>query len=144
MKPWGPVAAAALALSPLLVVHPLRIQGRSMEPALRAGELRWVLRAWAAAAPSRGEVWVVETPEGSVVKRVAALPGERIELRDGDVFVDGRRLEPAAGVTLERQDRAWLCGEGTFVLGDNRPASRDSRVWGPLPSAAFKARVLGD
>ena len=142
MKPWIPIVAFALALSPLLVVHPLRIEGRSMEPAMREGELRLALRSWAATAPRRGEVWVVDSPDGIVVKRVVALPGERIEIKDGDVHVDGRRLDPPDGARLERQDGAWLCVDSIFVIGDNRPVSRDSRVWGALPRTAFKARVL--
>ncbi len=144
MKPWIPLAAAALALAPLAVVHPLRVQGRSMEPALHHGELRLVLRAWAAGPPRRGQVWVVAGPEGSAVKRVVGLPGERVELADGDLRIDGRRLDPPAGARLERQDGAWSCGVGYFLLGDNRPASRDSRAWGPLPKSAFRGRVLGE
>lgn len=143
MKPWIPLAAFALALLPLAVAHPLRIQGRSMEPALKDGELRLALRAWAAAPPRAGEVWVVDSPDGTAVKRVAALPGERIELRDGDLYVGGRRNQPPEGARLERQDGAWDNRDGIFVLGDNRPASRDSRTWGSLPRSAFRARVLG-
>lgn len=144
MKPWVPIAALVLALSPLAWVHPLRIRGSSMEPTLSSGDLRWVLRAWTAGRPNRGEVWEVDTPEGPAVKRVVGLPGERVEIRDGDVWVDGRRLEPPAGARLERQDGAWSCAGGYFVLGDNRPASRDSRAWGPLAGTAFRARVLGE
>jgi len=140
---WVPAAALALALSPLAVLHPFQVRGRSMEPLLKDGELRFALRAWAAGPPRRGELWLVEGPEGPAVKRIAALPGERLELRDGDFFVDGRRIPPPEGATLERQDGAWACGEGCFLLGDNRPASRDSRAWGPLPRAALRARVLG-
>lgn len=144
MKPWVPVAAVALALLPLLVVHPLRIEGRSMEPALKEGELRLALRAWAAGAPGRGERWVVDSPQGPAVKRVVALPGERVEFMDGDLSVDGRRAEPPEGARLERQDGAWSCAGGYFLLGDNRPASQDSRVWGPMPRTAFRARLLGE
>jgi signal peptidase I len=143
MKPWIPILAMALALAPLLLVHPLRIEGHSMEPALKQGELRLALRAWAAGPPGRGELWVVASPQGPAVKRVAALPGEQVELRDGDLLVNGRRAEPPAGARLERHDGAWTCTGGYFLLGDNRPVSQDSRVWGPLPRTAFRARVLG-
>jgi signal peptidase I len=142
MKFWVPVAAVALALSPLLVVHPLRIHGRSMEPALKEGDLRLALRGWAAGAPRRNELWVVDSPQGPAVKRVAALPGERVELKDGDLLVDGRRASPPEGARLERQDGVWFCADGYFLLGDNRPASQDSRAWGPLPRSAFRTRIM--
>ena len=143
MKPWIPAAALLLALSPLAFVHPLRIRGRSMEPTLKDGDLRFALRAWVAGAPRRGELWLVEGPEGPAVKRVAGLPGERVDLADGDLRIDGRRLAPEEGTRLERQDGSWSCGQGYFVLGDHRPQSRDSRAWGPLPRSAFRGRLLG-
>lgn len=143
MKPWIPLAALVLALSPLAWVHPLWIHGHSMEPALKSGDLGWALRSWTAGTPNRGELWVVDSSDGPAVKRVVGLPGEQVVIKDGDVWVDGRRIEPPAGARLERQDGAWSCSGGYFVLGDNRPASRDSRTWGPLPRAAFRARLLG-
>lgn len=144
MKPWIPVAALALALSPLSVIHPVRVRGRSMEPALRDGELRFALRAWIAGAPRRGQVWVVEGPEGASVKRVVGLPGERLDQVRGDLRLRGRPLEEPYVAFTERADGGpWACGEGFLVLGDNRPASRDGRAWGPLPRRAFQDRLLG-
>ena len=143
MKAWVPAAAILLALAPLAVVHPFRVQGRSMEPTLKDGEVRLALRAWAAGAPRRGEVWLLDGPEGPAVKRVAGLPGEQVEIRDGDLLVDGRRIPPPESARLERQEGSWACGAGCFLLGDNRPASRDCRTWGPLPIRVLRARVLG-
>ncbi len=114
-----------------------------MAPALQDGEVRLALRAWAAGPPRRGQVWLVAGPEGPAVKRLAGLPGEAVALQDGDLLVDGRRIPPPEGARLERQDGAWAGGGGCFLLGDNRPASRDSRSWGPLPAEALRARVLG-
>ena len=143
MKPWIPVAALALALSPLAVVHPVRVAGRSMEPALRSGDLRWVLRAWASHAPKRGEVWVVEGPDGEAVKRVLGLPGETVAWEGPDLRVDGRTLDEPWVVHPERGgDGTQACGDGYLMLGDNRPASRDGREWGPLPLGALRGRVL--
>lgn len=144
MKPWIPIVALGLALSPLAILHPLRVQGRSMEPTLRNGRMCWVLRGWASGAPSRGQVWVVEGPEGPSLKRVLALPGESLELRDGDLFRQGIRLEEPYVQHLERDDAGpWQAGQGYLVLGDNRPLSRDSRAWGSLDGGAFRGRVLG-
>ncbi|WP_306591247.1 signal peptidase I [Geothrix sp. 21YS21S-4] len=144
MRPWLPVAAVALTLSPLVAVHPVRIEGRSMEPVLRGGDLRWAVRAWAAPSPKRGEVWVVEGPSGSSIKRVIGLPGEVVAWNGPDLWIGDRRLDEPWVVHPERSGEGrQACGEGYLVLGDNRPDSRDGRAWGSLPKAALKARLLG-
>ena len=143
MKPWIPLAALALALSPLAVVHPVRVAGRSMEPCLHSGDLRWALRAWASHAPRRGEVWVVAGPAGPVVKRIVGLPGETVAWQGPDLRVDGRTLEEPWVLHPERSGQGQLaCGSGYLVLGDNRPASEDGRAWGALPGTALQGRVL--
>jgi signal peptidase I len=135
--------ALALALSPLLVVRPVIVSGPSMAPTFQDGELRLALRAWIASAPRRGEVWVVEGPAGSALKRVVGLPGERVELHGPHLRVDGRPIEEPWVRFAESQDQGpWSCGKGYLVMGDNRPASVDGRAWGALPPGAFLARVL--
>jgi signal peptidase I len=144
MRPWLPLAALVLALSPLLVVHPLRVSGRSMEPALRDGEVRWALRAWASHAPQRGEVWLVQGPQGPSVKRVLGLPGEAVTWRGADLWVNGQRLdEPWVTLPERIGEGRQSCDRGYLVLGDNRPASQDGRSWGPLPAKAMRGRILG-
>lgn len=144
MKGWMPLLALGVALLPFTVVHPVRVQGRSMEPSLRTGEVCWVLRRWAAGLPGRGEVWLVESLDGVSLKRVMGLPGESLEQRNGDLFKLGRRVEESYVEYLEKQSAGpWSAGGGYLVLGDNRPESRDSRTWGALPREAFRGRVLG-
>jgi signal peptidase I len=136
-------AALALALSPLLAVHPVTIQGRSMEPLLKGGQHRWVLRAWCAGRPAAREVWLVATPTGPAVKRIVALPGSRVELQDGHLRVDSQPIEEPYVVRGERASGGpWATGAGYFLLGDNRPDSHDSRAWGPVPAASLQGRVL--
>lgn len=142
-RPWVPVAALALALSPLLVVHPVRVSGQSMEPALRNGDLRLALWGWISPSPKRGQVWLVEGPYGPSVKRVLGLPGETAEWQGPDLWIDGRRLEEPWVLHPEPGGRGRAaCGEGYLVLGDNRPESQDGRSWGPLPAKALRGRVL--
>lgn len=143
MKPWIPLAALALALAPLAVVHPLRVAGHSMEPALRDGDLRWVLRAWASHSPRLGEVWVVAGPQGTSVKRVLGLPGQTVAWDGPDLWVDGRRLDEPWVVHPDRGGEGRrACGPGYLVLGDNRPESQDGRAWGPVPASAMRGRIL--
>jgi signal peptidase I len=144
VKAWVPLLALSLALSPLAVVHPLRVSGASMEPTLRDASPRWALRSWVAGAPQRGEVWLVAGPDGPSVKRVVGLPGDTLEQVGGELRLGGRRLEEPFVTSGEQGDGGpWVCGEGYLVAGDNRPRSRDGRAWGPLPRAAFRSRILG-
>ncbi len=143
MRPWIPLAAVILAMAPLTIVHPVRVAGRSMEPALRGGDLRWTLRAWASHAPRRGEVWIVAGPQGPSVKRVIGLPGDRVTWQGPDVWVNGQRLDEPWVTQPERSGSGTLtCGEGYLVLGDNRPESQDGRTWGAIASSALRGRVL--
>ena len=144
VKGWIPILSLGLALSPLAIVHPVRVHGRSMEPALRTGQVRWILRGWAAGRPARHQVWLVDTLDGPSIKRVLALPGENLEIREGEFFNAGRRLEEPYVRYAERGGGGpWEADGGYLLVGDNRPESRDSRSWGPLPRTAFCGRVLG-
>jgi signal peptidase I len=143
MKPWVPASAIALAILPLAFVHPLKVAGQSMEPALKAGSVCLAVRAWCAGAPHRGEVWLIDGPDGPAIKRVVGLPGERLEQRDGEMYLNGQRLQEPF---LQRFDQGnggpWETGRGFLVLGDNRRESRDGRVWGPLLRSAFRSKVV--
>lgn len=140
---WPYGLGLLIALAPLAVLHPVRIEGHSMEPGLRDGQVAWAFRAWCAGAPARGQVWIVEGPQGPAVKRVLGLPGETLRERGGDLWVGSARLEEPYVARVDAMDGGpWPCGDGYLVLGDNRPDSEDGRVWGPLPKRALKDRIL--
>ena len=69
-----PLAALALALAPLAVVRPVRVAGESMAPALKPGQVRWLLRSWAAGDPERFQVWLVDSPDGPAPRRAGPPP----------------------------------------------------------------------
>ncbi|MEN9279418.1 MAG: signal peptidase I, partial [Gloeomargarita sp. DG_1_4_bins_134] len=82
-------------------------------------------------------------PENVLIKRVVALPGETVEVRDGQVWVNGVPLpEP---YRAEAADYAWgpavVPAGCVFVLGDNRNASNDSHVWGFLDERLILGRA---
>ena len=82
------------------------------------------------------------------MKRIIGLPGETIHERAGFVFVDGHKLaEPYARSRLPdlagtKSFHLQVAGARYFVLGDNRPASCDSRIWGTLRRANIIGRAL--
>ena len=140
---WTLGSALTLALVPMAFLHPVRVAGRSMEPGLEDGSVRLALRSWCSGAPVPGQVWLIRTPEGVAVKRLAGLPGDRLEIRAGVLWVNGVRAEePRALPDPRATEGPWADGPGYFLLGDNRPASLDSRAWGPLPAGNLLGRVL--
>jgi signal peptidase I len=125
------------------------VQGRSMAPTLEDGD-RFLLNrlSFLAGTPKRGDLVVLHDPgHGDLaVKRIVGLPGERIEIKEGVVFVNGRRLREiylAIGTeTLLPQGREAVLSLGAeeyFVLGDNREQSEDSRAYG----AIGRERIVG-
>ena len=103
----------------------------------------------------RGDVVLFEMPQpaaesacntsGKNIKRVVGLPGEKVEERDGYIYVDGKRLsEPYVKPGhRDHQSGAWRVQQGRyFLMGDNRPMSCDSRRWGAVPRAELLGRVV--
>jgi signal peptidase I len=154
------LAALGLLMAGLVFEH-FWVPTPSMAATLTPGDHVLVDRlAYRVKAPQRGDVVVFHPPgqEAVYIKRIIGVPGDTISLRDGAVYVNGRRLdEPyvkeSAGA-LERTDpwssdatASWslitpyvVPAGNYFVMGDNRTDSDDSRDWGPVPRAA----ILGE
>ncbi len=125
-----------------------RVYGQSMEPNLHSDERLVVEKlSYRFHGPRRGDIVVLRDPSGGpelLIKRVIGLPGERVTVADGRVYIDGVPLdEPYLSQPTLGTSRTWLIPPLTvFVMGDNRSASRDSRVFGPVPLDQIIGRVL--
>ncbi|RME39520.1 MAG: signal peptidase I [Thermoflexia bacterium] len=131
-----------LALAIYLVINTLTgrfyVRGSSMEPSLHNGQYLIVSKiSYLFGEPQRGDIVVFVSPNNGkedYVKRIIGLPGERVEIRDGAVWINGYRLEEPYLSSATPYTGAWVLGpDEYFVLGDNRPNSSDSHTWGPLP-----------
>jgi signal peptidase I len=139
------VALLVLVLVRLFVAEPLRVDGASMAPTLRSGDVVLVQRL---GSVHTGQLLVLHDPQdGSlVVKRVVALDGQTVEIRDAYLYVDGVEVDEPY-VDHSRIDGVYFgpvtvpAGE-VFVLGDSRDGSIDSRVFGPVSVSAVVGRVL--
>ncbi len=119
-----------------------RVKGRSMEPGLRAGDLVVVWGGNDARELRRWDVVVFSHPsveDRLMLKRVTALPGERVGLVEGRMIVDAGGNEWEGDEVWELE---WALGEDEwFVLGDNPESSLDSRRLGPIRGAWIRGRV---
>lgn len=137
---------AILALH-LFVLQISVVRGHSMEPSLLDGDRLVVDRiAYAVSEVARFDVVVLRYPaDPSVdfVKRVVGLPGDRVALSDGRLYLNGVVAEEAfLHVPDHASMQETVVPEGSyFVLGDNRPISCDSREFGLVPATHMKGKV---
>jgi signal peptidase I len=152
------IAVGAVLAIKAWVVNPYRIPSSSMEPTLHcaapevgceAGTSDRVLAnrfVYRFTDPERGDIVVFQTPPeadqlcpgpgGVFVKRLLGLPGDTLEIREGQLFVNGEPLpEPYVyGGDVGDDFGPVTVREGTyFMMGDNRFQSCDSREWGAVP-----------
>ena len=132
------------------VLQSVKVVGRSMVPTLFDSQ-HYLLNRWIYHfhAPRHSDIVVLRDPSdnGFSVKRVIATPGDSLYIKDGDVYVNGCKLNEnylAPGTPTftdsKYRDQLILCGKDQFyVLGDNRLNSIDSRVYGPVP----RGNILG-
>lgn len=132
------------------------IPSPSMEPTLLVGDRLLIDKlSYYFRGPSRGEIIVFEPPEGllrlrpdmqdAFIKRTIGLPGDRVEIQNGKVYINGQALnEPYIAVPPSYTLRAVTVPAGSyFVLGDNRNNSFDSHIWGYVPRGLILGRAFG-
>lgn len=138
---------AGVALFFTLLLGVSRVDGSSMEPTLRDGQP--VLYSRVCFRFNRGDVVCVRMPSGeNYVKRIAALEGDVVDLRDGVLYINGAAEDnpnaqganrPQAGIV----SYPYTVGEDmVFLLGDNRESSQDSRAFGAMPLSSIRGKIL--
>ena len=145
------------------IAEPIRVDGDSMVPTLMHNEDMLVEKmSYWFSDPQRGDIIICYYPgyTESCVKRVIGLPGETIELKKGELYVNGEHVEQQFDMTPNETDFGpFTVPEGHyFVMGDNRNNSKDSRspmvgalerkmIKGHVRCVVFplnKARILGE
>lgn len=138
------LAAAVFLVIYVFFFRPFQVNGDSMYPNFTDREyILTNIIALNFEKPKKSEVIVFKAPqdpEKDFIKRVIATPGDKIYIKDGSVFLNGKKLNESnyllsdvktyGGSFLKEGQAVTVPQESFFVLGDNRSYSSDSREWG--------------
>ena len=132
------------------IVEAFWIPSESMVPTLEVGDRVLVNKfIYRFTEPKRGDVIVfksVDNPNEDLIKRVVGLPGDKIAVRDGTLFVNGEaQKEPYVNKAVP--DSSFYAPtkvpkDNLFMMGDNRTNSADSRYFGPLPEKNIEGEAF--
>lgn len=134
----------------LFVYQPVKVEGGSMEPGLQDQERIFINKlAYRLESIERGDIIVFRYPRDprkSFIKRVIGLPGDRVRVSDGHVYLNGH-LTPEPYVPEEFLDsRSYpevrVPADSYFVLGDHRSMSNDSREFGPVARSYIYGKAV--
>jgi len=129
------------------VVQAFKIPTGSMKPTLNENNRIFVNKyIYRFTSPQRGDIVVFKYPEDTkkdFIKRLVAVGGETVEIKDGSIFINGKAIdEPTTIKSIYYYNRGEYGGTGQkiavpkdyyYMLGDNSGSSRDSRYWGFVP-----------
>jgi signal peptidase I len=153
IRVWTRDLLIAIGLALVIIVflyQPVKVEGTSMAPLLSDQERIFINKfVYRFEAIHRGDVVVFWYPldrSKSFIKRVIALPGETVTIRQGVVSVNGV-VVPEPYVPPQYEDVSdfgptRVPADSYFVMGDHRISSNDSRVFGPVPSQFIYGRAV--
>ena len=159
---WEMVRVAIISLAIILpvryfLIQPFYVKGASMEPNFYDHEYLIIDEiSYRLHTPKRGDIVVFRyplNPQEYFIKRIIGLPGEKVEIKDGEVRIINK--EHPDGIVVDEpyltagtrsystdEDPVALSDKEYFVMGDNRNASKDSRSFGPVNQSFLTGKVL--
>src|SRR3990172_4245143 len=141
---WIKDILLVIVISFVMVVflyQPVKVEGTSMQPELLDQERIFVNKfVYNFETIHRGDIvvfWYPKDPSKSFIKRVVGVPGDVVQIKEGQVYINGQLLEeryvPTGYQDLDSYAPLRVKDGYYYVLGDHRNASNDSRSWGLVP-----------
>ena len=143
------IAVVLALLIKFFLGTPTVVKQESMNPTLHPNDRLIISRLIRTTKkmPNKGDIVTFEAPKTSYIKRVIALPGDYVELKDEKVFINGEELhEEYLGSGVKTKTMGMLTSftvpEGyVFCMGDNRDKSKDCRSFGCIPQNKIESKV---
>src|SRR5881394_488820 len=134
------ISAGVSVLIILFLYQPVRVEGTSMLPRLEDHDRLFINKfVYHITSIERGDVVVFHyprDPEKSYIKRVIALPGDKLQIDHGKVWLNGKLLPESYVPDAYRDERSYsemvVPEDSYFMMGDHRSISSDSREFGPV------------
>ena len=125
-----------IAIFRTFVATPIKVNGSSMYDTLNGKEFMILNKL---GKIDRYDIVVVDTKEEELIIRVYGMPGEKIEIENNNIYINGKKIEDAYAYGNTSSLKAVTLKEDEyFVLGDNRAVSLDSRMIGPVNKKQIK------
>ena len=134
LKDWGPyiLVLVAVILIRSFVVTPVIVDGPSMNQTLYNGDVV-ILNKLAKNSLKHGDIVVVKRGNSRLIKRLLAMPLEKIKCVSGIIYVNNEEIDDSHAYGKTANFQEVILGEDQyFVVGDNREDSLDSRSFGPV------------
>jgi signal peptidase I len=144
------ISVGASILIITFLYQPVRVEGTSMLPRLEDRDRLFINKfVYHVSAIERGDVVVFRYPrdlEKSYIKRVIALPGDRLRINRGRVWLNGERLDESYVPEEYRDTRSMaemvVPDDAYFMMGDHRSISSDSREFGPVDRSLIYGKAV--
>ena len=124
------------------IITPVRVDGASMDKTLENGQ---ILLLYKLGNVKRYDIVVLdeEIEDEIIIKRIIGMPNDTVEIKNGKIYVNDEEIEEeyAYGQTSD-YDKITLGDDEYFILGDNRPISKDSRYFGPVKKDEIIGKVI--
>src|SRR5467141_1612825 len=150
---WLRDLALSVLFAVILIVfiyQPVKVEGTSMMPSLTDQERIFINKfTYRFASIERGDMvvfWFPLDKTKSYIKRVIALPGDKVEIDNGVVIVNGKRMSETYVPDEYRDHNSYpemvVPANQYYVLGDHRSSSNDSRAWGTVERSFIYGKAV--
>lgn len=149
------ISASFFVVIYLFLMQPHQVKGSSMFPTFKDKEYLLTDKiTYKRRLPAYGDVIVFKAPMNEsfdFIKRVIAVPGQTVKVKEGKIFIDGKMLDEiylpkeyttSPGQYLQEGEEYTVQDGEVMAFGDNRDHSSDSRDWGPVPDSNIIGRVF--